>query len=251
MILEILLLILMFIFIIYPIIVICHVGFSGIVMFWFGLSLIFLIWAILHRLHRTKVFELTPSIIWGFYGLIAILLAFIIIMSVYVNSRSDAKATYGAEYIIVIGEAIDDNQPANELKARLDMCYEYWKNNKDAIIIVSGGQADDETMARAIVMRTYLIHMGVDEHSIIMENVSLNTYESIINSCEYIESVNIKTVVVTSDYNAFHAEALIKNNKFTNVEVIAVDSKPILRLNYTVREVFSLIKDIVKHGLTL
>ncbi len=250
MILEIILFTLMTFCIIYPIVICIYSGWSGFLFFWFILAVVLYLWATFHKAHRQEIFKLTPSIFISFYALLGILAFLFIFMEFHIFSSMNNKATPGAEYIIVLGDRVIEDEPSKTLEQRLNAAYEYWKNNKNAVIILSGGQADDD-IAQSIVMRSYLMRMGVDSTSIIMEDESVSVFSSILNSVEYINNTKSKTVVIASDYNAFRALQFLKNQGYENSEVIATKSDKVLWLNYMVREAFALTKDILLHGLKL
>ena len=67
-------------------------------------------------------------------------------------SRPEKKA----DYVIVLGAQIKGERITKSLKNRLDAAYEYYKDNKDITIIVSGGQGDGEDTSEAFAMKKYL-----------------------------------------------------------------------------------------------
>jgi len=51
-------------------------------------------------------------------------------------------------------------------------------------------------------MKKYLVENGIPESSIIEDNKGIDTYESALNLKEYSNSMNVKSVIVVSQY--FH-----------------------------------------------
>lgn len=100
---------------------------------------------------------------------------FIILKDIYQNKNAVKKV----DYLIVLGAAIDKDQPRDSLKARLNTAFIYYKKYPDTIFIVSGGQGKDEEYSESFVMKKYLLSKGVPEKNIIEENRSKTTLENL------------------------------------------------------------------------
>ncbi|QZO08526.1 YdcF family protein [Enterococcus raffinosus] len=82
------------------------------------------------------------------------------------------------DYLIVLGAGIRSEEVTPLLKSRLDKALEYFKKNKEAYLVVSGGQGPDEPVSEAVAMKKYLLSQGVDEHRILLEDQSTTTLEN-------------------------------------------------------------------------
>ncbi|MGF1919547.1 YdcF family protein [Enterococcus faecalis] len=91
------------------------------------------------------------------------------------------------DYIIVLGAGIIDENVTPLLKSRLDKAIEYYLNNQDCKIVVSGGQGENEPVSEAYAMRKYLLRQGIPLKDILYEDESTNTYENMLYSKKLIE----------------------------------------------------------------
>lgn len=115
---------------------------------------------------------------------------------------------------------------------------EYLDDNPSTILVLSGGQGDDEPVSEAAAMRDYLVFNGVKEEQLILETRSTSTVENIAYSRVAIEADQaerkarrldqpifmepgtfeevpdkpIKIGVLTSDFHVFRALQIGKKN---------------------------------------
>ena len=109
---------------------------------------------------------------------------------------------------------------------------DYLEENPGTVLVLSGGQGEDEPVSEAAAMRDYLLFNGVNERQLILETRSFSTVENIAYSrvaieedqarrkayhartdismdpgiYEVIEEKPLKIGVLTSDYHVFRAE---------------------------------------------
>ena len=98
------------------------------------------------------------------------------------------------------------------LKGRVDKALAFWQRQKEltgkeAILIPSGGQGNDESMPEAEAMRRYLVAQGIPEHVICAETRSKNTYQNMAFSKAIIEEINAdgKPLFATTNYHVFRS----------------------------------------------
>ena len=115
-------------------------------------------------------------------------------------------------YIIILGCGFrKDGSLPPLLKGRVDRAVSFWKQQKEkgvnAILIPSGGQGRDETMAEAEAMHRYLASQNIPEESILLENKSANTYQNMEFSKKLIEEngAGSKVVFSTTNYHVFRS----------------------------------------------
>ncbi len=143
-------------------------------------------------------------------GKVLIIIVSAVIMSVviYVSAISAfmIKAQYrspeNAEAVIVLGCKVNGDKPSRMLARRLDSAYEFLNEHKSVIVVVSGGKGDDEQISEAEAMKNYLLNKGISPDRIIMEDMSVNTYENLKFSAQILETKNINDVAVVTD--GFH-----------------------------------------------
>ena len=98
------------------------------------------------------------------------------------------------------------------LRGRVDRALEFWwkqkeKTGKEAILIPSGGQGENESMPEAEAMRRYLTEQGIPENLIRMEDQSKNTYQNMAFSKTLIQDINEKgkPLFATTNYHVFRS----------------------------------------------
>ncbi len=124
------------------------------------------------------------------------------------------KADYTEDAVIVLGCGLHGSELSRNLKDRLDTAIKYYENNKDALIIVSGGQGPQEDIPEAEAMYNYLIENGV-EAEIIKEDKASSTNENFKFSKEILDnkfSGDYKTAYITNDFHIYRAGKLAEIN---------------------------------------
>ncbi len=172
--------------------------------------------------------------------LILIILICLIIFLIlkYENSNYDKFC----KYILVLGARIlDENTPCRVLENRLLIAKEYMNKFKDSKVIVSGGKGEDEPFSEAIVMKKYLIKHGICEHRIIIEDLSKNTFENLMNTRNLLCGAN-EILIITSGYHLFRAKMLAKRVGFKTIYLIGSQVSFKSRGRNLFREIFAIIK---------
>lgn len=149
-------------------------------------------------------------------GLFILGLSFFAIMSMFiaVNSFTN-QADYSEDALIVLGCGINGTVPSRNLKDRLDTAIEYYNNNSDALIVVSGGQGPQEDITEAEAMERYLLENNISKNIIIKEDKSTSTNENFIFSNEILINrlgENYKAAYITNDFHIYRAGRLAELN---------------------------------------
>lgn len=125
------------------------------------------------------------------------------------------NAVYDEDVLIVLGCGIHGDYPSTPLINRLDAAIEYADKNKNALIVVSGGQGFQETVTEASAMEKYLLERGMDPSRIIKEENAASTYENMKFSKEILDDMlgdnSYKVTVLTNDYHVFRAVYIAKS----------------------------------------
>lgn len=130
-----------------------------------------------------------------------------------------------ADFVLVLGYQLDNNEMSETLKLRLDKAYEYAMNNPYSTFVLCGGVTRENTISEAEIMRRYLSFRGLNESRIVCEDQSTNTIENIQNSLEYVRG-DSKIVVVSSNYHVARAKMICES---VGLNVKGIGSKaPIL-----------------------
>lgn len=162
-----------------------------------------------------------------------------------VLSKMNSYPKEKADYVIVLGAQVRGTLITRSLQYRLDAVLEYYKENPDCKIVVSGGQGEGEDISEAQAMFGYLTERGVPENIIILEDKSTSTNENLRFSYELIKEdagEDVHIVICSNDFHIFRALQLAENVGI-DAEGLSSKSDPKLHLNYMVRDSVALIKE--------
>lgn len=179
--------------------------------------------------------------------ILMILFVFFIIYLVplfLVVSNSQKIITSKVDYLIVLGAKVNDDKPTKVLEERLNQAYNYYKENPNVKIIVSGGQGLDEQYSEAYVMKNYLINKGVNPQVIIMEDKSTNTQENLENTKKIIgkqKSIGL----VTNDFHIYRSSLLCNEIFQTTCALQSAKTHLYDSLLYYLREPFAIYKSLL------
>lgn len=147
--------------------------------------------------------------------------------------------------VIVLGSGILGEQITTGLQYRLDKAIEIYNSNNDILIIVSGGQGEQETITEALAMERYLISQGVPKESIIKEELSRSTYENFQFSKKILDQrfgSDYTVCFVTNEYHIFRAGQLASFAGVTSATHAHSDTKWYAVIPSSMRECLAVIK---------
>ncbi len=127
----------------------------------------------------------------------------------------------GADYMIVLGARVKGSRISPLLRYRLDKALDYLSENKDTMVVVSGGKGAGEDLSEAEAMQDYLVKHGIASDRILQEDASANTDQNIRNSIQIIqEQEGIRQssdygeqkhlVLVSNGFHLFRAKRLLR-----------------------------------------
>lgn len=128
------------------------------------------------------------------------------------------NASYTEKTVIVLGCGIRGERVSVGLAKRLNKAYEYYENNPDTVIIVSGGQGPQEDIPEALAMKRYLVDKGIPEDKIIMEDKSTSTITNFKYSHEIMKEKGLpddSVVFVTNAYHVYRGASYAKAEGLT------------------------------------
>ena len=117
------------------------------------------------------------------------------------------------DFIIILGCLFrKDGTLTPLLRGRVDKALDFWRDQrsrmgKTAMLVPSGGQGANETMAEAEAMRQYLLAQGVPDGLILPEDRSTNTFQNMAFSKVLTDAVNPggKVAFATTNYHVFRS----------------------------------------------
>lgn len=185
----------------------------------------------------------------GFIAAYALFTAVFTLTTVLILKNAEMPKDTKADAVIVLGAAVRGSTPSVQLAYRLERALEYFRENPDSIIVVSGGKGHDESQTEAEVMKAWLVSRGVPEEAIIEEDRATSTEENFIFSKALIDERlgdGEKTLAfVTNRFHVFRSERLAANLGLEAFGIAAREYKPFI-LNDYMRECAA----IVQHFLT-
>ena len=130
---------------------------------------------------------------------------------VYVQEISVAEPS-DYDSIIVLGAQVQPSgEPSVQLRWRLDRAREVY-DQSPCLIVVTGGQGDNEPAPEGDVMRAVLVSEGVPEAHVVSDPESVNTQQNLDNAWAILQQHGLKRpVVVTSDYHLPRAMRMMQD----------------------------------------
>ena len=123
--------------------------------------------------------------------------------------KANDKEIEAADYLLVLGYQLENNQMTETLKLRLDEAKDYIEANPNTKVILCGGITRNNTISEANVMKQYLVNEGIDVSRLILEDESTDTIENIKNAKNLIEGGD-KIVVISSNYHIYRAKEICR-----------------------------------------
>ena len=166
--------------------------------------------------------------------------------------RGPAETNGSSNYLIVLGAGVRGTEPSEILQDRIAMAYTHLTNDPNAICIATGGKGSDENISEAQCIYDHLTAMGIDGSRIWMEDQATSTIENFRYSVALIEEktgVIPETVTVLSnEFHLFRAGMMAEDCGLEADFIAAPTSKPLIRISYTIREIFALWKYLLVGG---
>jgi len=120
--------------------------------------------------------------------------------------RAAKRAQTGeCDYLIVLGCAVEDGSPAEELRLRIEAARDYLIKNPSCAAVASGGKVrSGQRDTEAQVIERELERLGIEPARIVREDRSRNTYENMAYSLNIIHGLtraDARIGIATSDYH--------------------------------------------------
>lgn len=133
-------------------------------------------------------------------------------------------ATGNEKAVVVLGAGLRGQQVSGLLARRLNAALEYYQENPDILLVVSGGQGPDEDIPEAEAMARYLLERGVPQEHILKEDKSASTEENFAFSRALLEQAGIDAgqpvAYVTNRFHIYRAGIFAHKAGFTQVTAV-------------------------------
>lgn len=150
---------------------------------------------------------------------------------------SDSDETKNA---IVLGMALENGKPNQDLLNRVKRAEEYLNEHPDSMLICTGGNKTETSPSEAEVMKDLLMQDGVAEDKIILEDQAPMTLANFRNTAEMIDP-NEPVTVITNSYHMYRSLSIAKTAGFTDLKAASAKSDPVFYGANLMWEVVSLI----------
>lgn len=150
---------------------------------------------------------------WFLIGVYLAAFVFFTVIGSLIYKEGHEKAPKNADAVIVLGAGLRGSRVSLTLQYRLDAACDYLKQNPDAVLVLSGGKGEGESIPEAVAMKNYLLSRGVSEEKLIMESGSTSTYENFQYSLAILRErlgENAKIAFITTEFHVYRAELVAK-----------------------------------------
>lgn len=138
----------------------------------------------------------------------------------YATFYSRAIHTAHPDYIVVLGAGLVEDQVSPLLAGRVDLGADVFRatieRSHTPILVMSGGQGDDEIVPESDAMTRYAAELGIDPGEVMQESASTTTEENLRNTDALIRELRgdsqapARGLAVTSDFHAMRAAMLAR-----------------------------------------
>ena len=132
---------------------------------------------------------------------VSIPLIFSTFLAIYGNRST---VNFNEDVLIVLGAGVIGEEVTPSLASRLDTAADYFNQNPNTMIIVSGGMGDNADITEAEAMKRYLIEKGIPPERIIKEDESTSTYENFAFTRQILETEFPADTTIAFTTNTFH-----------------------------------------------
>ena len=154
------------------------------------------------------------------------------------------------QVMIILGCQLHDWGPSVMLQDRLDKALDYLKDHPEVVVVVSGGQGENEPTTEAQGMADYLADHGFARENIILETQSHNTFQNMTYSAKHLKEAGVDleegVLIVSNGFHLTRARMLAGRAGFENISTLAAPSSHVpSRLKMYIREPIALVKSFV------
>ena len=153
---------------------------------------------------------------WAVRSIVVLLTLLIVFFCGKVICGSVINTAGQADQAIVLGLALENGKPTNELLARLNTAQSYLEKYPEARLILTGGNADASGRTEAAVMRDILTDRGVADDRMILEDQATSTKDNFRNTAQIIDPGK-PVVLISSNYHMDRAVQTAKAAGFSNI----------------------------------
>lgn len=188
-----------------------------------------------------------------FFAVAAALPLAVFAVSEAIASRGSGDVN--ADYLLILGHALENDAASTVLVKRCERAAEYLKSHPDTVAIACGGiTGKEQTVSEATVIKKILAEKGIDESRIILEDKSKTTAENFYNAKKLMdEKEGCSVALLSSSYHLLRARTLARLCGI-NAKTVAAPTPGNVKINCYAKEFFAFplmlmnIKEAKKNG---
>lgn len=141
-----------------------------------------------------------------------------------------STAPQDADAILILGHRPQDGALTAQGRARLESGLALYRAHTAKYLIVSGGPTAPG-LNEADLMRRYLLSAGINEHAILREKQSLDTYQNMRYTAALVDSLALRRIhIVTSPYHTLRSSCVAE--LFFDAHSVSYGDDPTLSAAY-------------------
>ncbi len=155
------------------------------------------------------------------------LVLFLGVTGARIVSAAGETSAKQADAIVVFGAAEYAGRPSPVYRARLDHAFDLFEKGMAAVVITTGGAAQDPDFSEGGVGRDYLLRRGVPERDLIAETQGADTAQSAARVANIMRKNGMRSCIAVSDaYHVFRIRALLQHEGLQVEVAPRPDSRP-------------------------
>lgn len=148
------------------------------------------------------------------------------------------------DYAVLLGCALEDGKPKEELIRRLELAKDWLDETKDTVLMVTGGDPAGQGITEAQVMYDWLEANGADMSRIVVEDRAADTRQNLMFCKDLAEGLGLGTdnvLILSSEYHQTRAQYLA-GQIGQAAAGLSCDTPFLEHIEAAVREVYSFVK---------
>ncbi len=163
---------------------------------------------------------------WVLRGTVTAATAAVLTIGTLIIAGGMEKDVQKADHVLVLGMALENGQPTEDLRLRVKTAAEYTEAFPESILILTGGNTDEQGRSEALAMRDLLAEIGVAPERMILEDKARDTRANFENTAKLIDPSQ-PTAIVTNGYHMRRAVRIAESAGFSDLIRLPAPSDPI------------------------
>lgn len=113
--------------------------------------------------------------------------------------QSAAPEKIKADAAIVLGASVWKDKPSPVFAERIKYGIQLYKNGQVHYLIFTGGLSESDKLSESATARQYAVEQGIPAEKILVEEISTNTYQNLVQACKLMQAHQLQNVMIVSD----------------------------------------------------